>query len=268
MMASAQADAPINLHWWRGVPNFGDAINPLIVAYVSGAKIKHSTPRDADMFAIGSMLQVVKRSRKEVPDDRPPVNVWGTGLLNPVFGLDFLDKVALHLVRGPITAALLKLKLRRFGDPGLLIDSALPFTGEKTDRIGIVPHHNQIDAPDVLAFAKSDPAFMLIDPRNDAQVVCQQIASCAGVLSGSLHGLIVADSYGVPNRWISPDQEWLKYHDYAASVGRTDMLSPLAFDEAPNAKFDKITYNDGINAAREALLDTFPEHLKSSAARA
>lgn len=263
------ADQPIRLHWWRGVPNFGDAINPLIVAHVSGAEVKFAKPQKANLFAIGSMLQVVKRSRKEVGEDQAPASVWGTGILNPMFGHDFLDKIDLHLVRGPITATLLKRKERRFGDPGLLIDSALPFGGTKSDRIGIVPHHTQVDDPEMLAFAASDPAYLLIDPRDDAKDVCHQIASCAAVFSSSLHGLIMADAYGLPNRWIDPGGEsWLKYHDYAASIGRTDMSFPLTVDEASEAAFTDITYQDGISAARDALLDTFPNHLKSSATRA
>lgn len=269
MTASANTSQPIKLHWWRGVPNFGDAINPLIVGHVSGTPVEFAGPQKADMFAIGSMLQVVKRTRKDVAEDHPPVNIWGTGILTPVFGHDFLEKVDLHLVRGPITAALLKKKMRRFGDPGLLIDSALPFDGTQGDRIGIVPHHGQMDDANMLAFAASDPAYMLIDPRDAPEVVCHQIASCAQILSSSLHGLIMADAYGVPNRWIEPGKQgWLKYHDYAASIGRTDMSSPVAIADAHEATFSPISYLEGIEAAREALLDTFPEHLKSSASRA
>lgn len=121
----------------------------------------------------------------------------------------------------------------------------------------------------MLAFAASDPAFMLIDPRDAPEVVCHQIASCARILSSSLHGLIMADAYGVPNRWIAPGKQgWMKYHDYAASIGRTDMSFPLTTDEVPEATFKNIEYQDGIDAARDALLETFPDHLKSSAARA
>jgi len=96
------------------------------------------------MFAIGSVLQVVKRAHKE-PREKGPVVVWGTGLLNPVFGHDFLDNVDLALVRGPVTAALLKRELKRFGDPGLLINEVLPFEGTRTDRIGIVPHYTMLE---------------------------------------------------------------------------------------------------------------------------
>ena len=256
---------PLQLHWWKAEPNFGDAINPLIVGHVSGRKVEHQGPRKADMFAIGSMLQVVKRSHKE-KRDKDDIVVWGTGLLNPVFGHDFLDNVELALVRGPITAALLKREMKRFGDPGLLINDVLPFERERQDRIGIVPHLSLMDDPDLMAFAKSDPAYLLIDPRGDACEVCLQIASCAHVFASSLHGLIVADAYGVPNTWITPTgKSGLKYLDYAASIGRRDMAAPLGYKDVHSHKSDAITYKDGINSAREALYESFSAQLKSTA---
>lgn len=257
---------PLYLHWWKAQPNFGDAINPLIVEHVTGRPVAHTGPRRADMFAIGSLLQVVKRSVKEPRKSAEKLCVWGTGLLHPVFGHDFLKQVDLALVRGPITAALLKCELRQFGDPGLLINDALPYSGACTDHVGIVPHYSLIDDQDLLAFVASDPAYMLIDPRGDPKEVCHAIASCAHVFASSLHGLIVADAYGVPNTWIEPEgQSWLKYLDYAASVGRCDMLAPLTLDEAKARKSRPIDYADGIHAAREALYESFPARLKSAA---
>jgi hypothetical protein len=258
--------APLKLHWWKADPNFGDAINPLIVAHVSGRVVEHCGARKADLFAIGSMVQVVKRTQKEPRLKGPKLCVWGTGLLNPVFGHDFLDNVEVALLRGPITAALLKLEHTRFGDAGLLINQALPFDGARTDRIGIVPHYTLMEDPALLEFVASDPAYLLIDPRDDAAQVCLQIASCANVFASSLHGLIMADSYGVPNTWITPKgQSWLKYLDYAASIGRRDMVAPRTYEQAKSRTSHPIDYTDGIIAAREALLESFPARLKSTA---
>lgn len=265
-MAAITEDTPLRLHWWKAEPNFGDAINPLIVGHVSGRAVVHTGPRNADLFAIGSMLQVVKRTHKELRESGERVCVWGTGLLNPVFGHDFLDNVELALVRGPVTAALLKREMTRFGDPGLLISSALPFSGTRSDRIGIVPHYTLIEDQALQAFVASDPAYILIDPRGDAAEVCLQIAACAHVFASSLHGLIMADAYGVPNTWIAPQgQSWLKYHDYAASIGRRDMTAPKSYDDAKGSRPRDIDYDDGIAAARDALLESFPARLKSGA---
>jgi hypothetical protein len=264
-MTSAVLSTPLQLHWWKAEPNFGDAINPLVVSHMAGRVVEHQGPRKADMFAIGSMLQVVKRAHKE-PREKGPVVVWGTGLLNPVFGHDFLDNVDLALVRGPVTAALLKRELKRFGDPGLLINEVLPFEGTRTDRIGIVPHYTMLEDEALAAFIASDPAYLLIDPRGDAAKVCLQIASCAHVFASSLHGLIVADAYGVPNCWIAPrGQSWLKYLDYAASVGRSDMAAPMSYADAKGHTPAPISYAAGIAAARAALHDSFPERFKSTA---
>lgn len=266
MSLSAIHKKPLKLHWWKAEPNFGDAINPLIVGHVAGRVVEHIGPRRADLFAIGSMLQVVKRTQKVARTEGEKLCIWGTGLLNPIFGHDFLDNIELALVRGPITAALLKREMKRFGDPGLLINDALPFEGERMDRIGVVPHYSLMDDPALLAFVQSDPAYLLIDPRGDAAEVCLQIAACAHVFSSSLHGLIMADAYGVPNTWIEPKgQSWLKYLDYAASIGRRDMTAPLDLEAAARHKPAAITYNDGISAAREALLESFPARLKSAA---
>jgi hypothetical protein len=265
-MARASDITPLRLHWWKAEPNFGDAINPLVVAHVSGRTVEHCGARKADLFAIGSMMQVVKRTQKEPRQNGALLAVWGTGLLNPVFGHDFLDNIEVALLRGPVTAALLKVQHKRFGDPGLLIDQVLPFSGTRSDRIGVVPHYTQIEDPALLDFVASDAALVLIDPRDDPAQVCFQIAACAHVFASSLHGLIVADAYGVPNTWITPEgQSWLKYLDYAASVGRRDMLAPSTPAQAKARTGRQIDYVEGIEAARAALLDSFPKRLKSTA---
>lgn len=264
-MSNGDSTTPLRLHWWKAKPNFGDAINPMIVAHVSGRKVVHAAPRQAELLALGSMIQVVKRTHQEPREDGTKITVWGTGLLNPVSGHGFLDHVELALVRGPVTAALLKREMTRFGDPGLLMNEVLPFDGTTRDKIGIVPHHSLMDDPEVLAFAASDPACVLIDPRGDAAEVCMQIASCAYIFSSALHGLIVADAYDVPNTWIVPTgQSWLKYLDYAASVGRRDMMAPHTLESAKKIKSAPIAYTEGISAARAALHDTFPASLKAA----
>lgn len=83
--------------------------------------------------------------------------------------------------------------------------------------------------------------------------VIKQILSCEYVVSTSLHGLILADAYGVPNQWITlQNRSDFKYKDYYSSVGKkaisiriTDetrieellekmkMYEPIVFDPKP-----------------------------------
>ena len=255
--------APLKLYWWKAVPNFGDALSQLVVAHVSGRAVAHAGPKGAELWALGSLMHVVRQNREEFR--RRPV-IWGLGQLGHV-PRDVVQHVDIALLRGPIGAALLGVSDVRFGDPGLLAPQALAPAPARTDKIGIVPHYSQLDDPDLKALLAREPRLQLIDVGGDAQDVCHAIASCAHVLASSLHGLIVADAYGVPNTWLKPGtQSHFKYYDDAASVGRV-LAAPLGWQDVPDAlrdlTDDTLPYSDGILAAQEALYQTFPAHMRA-----
>ena len=260
--------SPLSLFWWRSVPNFGDALSRFVVEYVSGREIQHSGVGGADLLAVGSVLQIARRKFAERARPQGRTVVWGSGLLHPT-PRDFLRNVDIVLLRGPVTAALLGLPGVAFGDPGLLIAEALGQAPTREDKIGIVPHHTQFDAETVDLLSEVDPAIAVIDPGGDARQVCAQIGTCAHVYASSLHGLIVADAYGVPSTWIDPGkQSHLKYHDYAASVGRA-MIKPLGWEEIPGhirglKDQNALPHAEGIARAQAALHTHFPARLRAS----
>jgi hypothetical protein len=134
--------------------------------------------------------------------------------------------------------------------------------------VAIIPHHSQMDDPRFVDMVEADPALQLIDVRLDPNTVCHEIARSAHVFSASLHGLIVADAYGVANTWMDPvDQGRLKYHDYAASIGR-DLIAPVEIADvakAARAARDRpFPYVEGIARCRESLLRHFPAELRAS----
>ena len=59
-----------------------------------------------------------------------------------------------------------------------------------------------------------------------------EICSCNYIISSSLHGLILADAYGIPNLWISVSDKVkgvdCKFADYFSGVGR-EFVSPMNF---------------------------------------
>ena len=63
--------------------------------------------------------------------------------------------------------------------------------------------------------------------------VIDQINMCECVVSSSLHGLIVAEAYGVPARWICVENNLLggnfKFWDFYESIEKYNML-PLQVD--------------------------------------
>jgi hypothetical protein len=80
--------------------------------------------------------------------------------------------------------------------------------------------------------------------------------------------LVVADACGVASTWLDPGaQSHLKYHDYAASIGRA-MIAPLALTDVPaylrGLKDDTgLAHTDGVENARTALIETFPAALRA-----
>lgn len=69
----------------------------------------------------------------------------------------------------------------------------------------------------------------VIDVEIDVMTVTRQIAACGLVLSSSLHGLIVADAFGIPNQRLKFSGklkgEDFKFSDYASALGRSNTLA-------------------------------------------
>ena len=113
---------PLRLYWWRDTPNFGDAINPHIVAHVSGREVEWSPPETADLFATGSVMHFVRAAISSGRETTPVV--WGSGCLNAM-RRDFVPKVGFAAVRGPLTREWLGLPPGSNGDPALLLPDVL-----------------------------------------------------------------------------------------------------------------------------------------------
>lgn len=265
----ARHDKPLKLYWWKDEPNFGDDLSREVVSFVAGREVKWAPKDSADVVAIGSVLQGVRNRFKDgSPKGNCPV-IWGTGLMYPV-PKDFLPHVDMRLVRGPLTATFLNLRHTQFGDPGLLAREALGEGPERHDRIGIIPHMKHADSPELAAILAADPALYLIDPRRSAREVVAEIASCAHVISSSLHGLVVADSYGVSNSWLEPlrihAMPKLKFYDYAAGIERP-LAPPVKLEDIPawvtTLKDQSLTYQDGIDTSKASLLAAFPAKLRA-----
>ena len=210
-----------------GVPNFGDELSPEVVTFVTGRAVVRTGRMTCDLAGIGSILdrylapkgRLVTAVRAAVGR---PVRVWGSGIIKA------RDKTGHSLVplalRGVLTRDILGAPLTTpLGDPGLFAAAML---GRQTVRrdIGIVPHYNNKFDPMVAALAKL-PGVRILDVERGGTEVCRDIGQCAVILSSSLHGLIVADAFGIPN-WRLGFKTQLKggdfkFLDYASALGRS-----------------------------------------------
>jgi pyruvyltransferase len=110
------------------------------------------------------------------------------------------------------------------------------------------------------------PGVKLIDlGTSDVEGVLDQMLSCKYIITSSLHGLIIADAYGIPNAWLSsksPAGFEFKFYDYFLSVDK--VRHATEFDIAVNditveVLEENFTF-DGrkINFDSYALLDACP----------
>lgn len=263
------ASPPLKLYWWNVRANFGDAISRHLVSHVSGREVVWASPEECELFAVGSLMVFVRRSMGPARQAAGKPWLWGTGCVGPM-RRDFLGGVRIASLRGPLTAEILGLGPHAFGDAALLLPRIVERVApEKREGIGIVAHHSKIERyrdSGLLA----DGSVRLIDVTlDDPLEVVRQIASCRAVYSSSLHGLIVADAFHVPNYWLNPDgnhaNSRFKFYDYAASVGR-GLSQPLSLDEidlsdaacAP-ASF---TYWPAVDRLAETVAQAFPDDLR------
>lgn len=134
----------------------------------------------------------------------------------------FLD-ADIRLVRGRYTRALLGLdKSIPIGDPGLLSDRLIEKT-EKKYLLGVLPHISNNGHPVLKYFVEKHSAdVLLIGADRQPMEVLEDIASCNYIISSSLHGLICAESLGVPNAWFYLDViaggGAFKFHDYSSAI--------------------------------------------------
>jgi len=237
---------PRAVYGWRRPPlhNFGDELNNWILARL-GVECTWAPPAQADLVLVGSVLEHL-----------PPGwtgTVCGAGKLreNSEVDLSAANVIALRgrlsaaRVRGVPTSVVL-------GDPGLLASKWVPQTVAKYD-LGVIPHWSD------QKLAQRFPYGHIIDVRRPPGEVITEIASCKRVVSSSLHGLVVADSFGIPRRaelFPSADKEGgdFKYRDYA-SIYDTDP-SFGEFWRAPYARVEEV--REQLRAALATATGTTP----------
>ena len=218
--------ADFGLYWWRpgdGKINLGDEISPLILAHATGRRIVHAHPQGCDGIAIGSVF--TKRIAK-TENRQWPLFVWGSGTLQPKPCHMNKLSVKLTALRGPHTAAQIKgCPDLPFGDPGLFAAELWPKSPTLSGKIGLIPHHSLLGREEVvrLADALGDTVVIDFTARNIAHTL-RVLSECRLIVSSSLHGLVIADAYGIPSLFwneLGDRNEW-KYHDYFDGAGRGD----------------------------------------------
>ena len=234
----------LTAYWWKGNnnENWGDKINPWLMQRLSGKEIVHVDDIINFWFinvytCIGSVVEHLRYSG---------VHIWGPGIISQDSALKIKPK-RIHAVRGPLTRSRFKKKgfncPEVYGDPALLLPKFYTPDVVKTTQLGIIPHYVDKGNENVLRILHAGDV-MVIDIYGGETEFIDQVNRCKHIVSSSLHGLIVADAYGIPSKWIKLSDnvygDDFKYGDYYQSIG--------VIDEKPIVIESKITASDLINA--------------------
>lgn len=202
---------------WRGHnntrSNFGDELGPLLLQRFADIESDWSPIAGANVITVGSILDLVPTGWRGI--------VLGAGKLREPSQVD-LSKARVLALRGPLTAAQVNARPGYvLGDPGLLADELVPVP-EKTHNLGIVPHWSDTTLETRKEFLKYDP--LIIHSNEPPLEVIRKIGSCRKIVASSLHGLIIADAFGIPRRTELTEQfgregGTFKFEDYNATVG-------------------------------------------------
>ena len=211
----------MKVYWSKcghGHGNFGDKITPLLLKHF-GIPVEWAPPEHAELIGVGSILEKVSDNFKGM--------IWTTGFMHESSRREF-PKARVLGVRGQLTLERLSVENPGdvvLGDAGLLCDELAPSTRKK-HKLGIIPHFVDIDDSFVKALADSSSDIRVIDICAETSDVLRAVAECEHIISSSLHGLILADSLGIPNRWLELNRgaemvtgAGFKYRDYYSTFG-------------------------------------------------
>lgn len=221
------ADVALRLSWvWTTSThqdaNLGDALSAVIVSAISRLPIirtafNSGVERLAAVGTIGHALHSGK------------VHLWGTGFdmardqAGALTGYQIPDDTDLvvHAVRGRETADALRARgltvPEAYGDPVWFLPRIFPETGEKTHELGVIVHISELDTPTAESCVRAaieryrlPPEFAerirIINTYTPATLSglrdkVAEITSCRRILSTSLHGLVISETYGIPCAW-------------------------------------------------------------------
>ena len=244
--------------------NWGDKVNPYLVEKITGKKVISSNSifnykNKPEILGVGSIIT----------GDLSNYVIWGSGVISEKTTLINKPKEVLAL-RGLNT--LKKIKevggdCNFFGDPVLLFPEIFPKSNvEKKYKYGIVPHFknkNSIGIKKIIEL--NNPEIKIIDIQSEGiEQFVTDILSCENILSSSLHGLILAEAYGIPTCRVVFSEKILggdfKFYDYYSGVGIQEMETYYIHDDVSeiNNAFTKCTLKDlkfDSTALRQSLIN-------------
>ena len=250
--------------------NAGDMLTPYLIQKITNKSIYYIEVKSKiagyikHLIAVGSIIQYARRN----------TFVWGTGAIKMDLTLSPANYLA---VRGHLTGNLLEKSGMKdpkvYGDPAILLPLlyASNIKNCKKFKVGIIPHYSDEDCLTDKIICNQEVKIISLKTDN-IEVLIDKICDCELIVSTSLHGLIIAQAYGIQACWwkysnnLSGDDT--KFYDYASSLNIK--IKPWEQDDFIFNNFCNIplTYfskpdEDRIKSAQIGLLKVFPYKIRN-----
>lgn len=246
----------VNLEYFNSEVNLGDTLSPIICKWMLD---KASIPYDKKisktrhLMSLGSILG---------GNGFFDATVWGSGIksFDQIASLakrKYIQKLDIRCVRGPLTREVLKACgykcPEKYGDPGVLMPLIYKPEIEKTHKIGVILHFKQnMELPDHVK---------AINIRtDDYKIFIDELLSCEKIIASSLHGIILAEAYGIPAVFLGKgrESEIFKYFDWYYSTGRRNMKIADSLKEAEQMVPMELP---DLSIMQKTIMDEFPYDL-------
>ncbi|WP_234052471.1 MULTISPECIES: polysaccharide pyruvyl transferase family protein [unclassified Xanthobacter] len=244
--------------------NLGDALSPVMVALLSGLPVVHAghNAKRTRMAAVGTIGQMLQNG---------DVTVWGTGASrysNPhvVPRSDRMPftpypgtRYRIAATRGPVSRALFAQEETgapaAYGDPVWLLPQFYRPQIEKKWELGVIAHLSDLSGSDLDAPVRPELLrYQLPEEFRDSVRIIRtrtaisaaalrerldEILACRRIVSASLHGMVFAESYGIPCLYFSPrgtQRGLVRQHlspDNGQDLRITDLYQGLGLKELP-----------------------------------
>ena len=251
----------VNLIYWKKRVNLGDALAPVIFDWMLAQKNIPTDFTTKKTYALATVGSIVDLGRFDSV-------IWGSGLqsFESVVNISkaHYKKLDIRAVRGPFTRQIL-LDCgyncpEIYGDPGILMPMIYnPQKSKKGNKIILINHYS-IEKSHVKNYGEQ---MELLDIQTaDYKSFIDILCTAQKVISSSLHGIILAEAYGIPAVFLLQNprnKEILKYYDWYFSTKRFSVSVALSIEEALAMEPMKLPEN--LELMRAGLIKAFPYDL-------
>lgn len=258
----------VNTNWWhinynQTIQNLGDMLSEVVVDYLckkNGINKEKKIAKTRHLYGIGSIIFFGNQD----------ATVWGSGSLHEIkFHINsflrhkFLRRLDVRAVRGPNTKKNLRVLNIAcpdvFGDPAMLLPLIYNPKKEKNIDYLVINHFRDEQSH----FYSNELNIFYTDMLTECwKEKIDLILSAKCVISSSLHGVILAESYGIPAILLKPkiESDLFKYEDYYFGTDRDLPRVVKNITEGIDFNFDELCLPN-LNKIQFDLIKSFPVDL-------